>query len=169
MTGYRPIPEEARMTSPDPGETGSLLLDDQLCFGLYTASRAITALYRSLLEPLDLTYPQYLVMLALWERDGRQVKELGTALNLDSGTLSPLLKRLEKAGLVTRRRQADDERSVRIALTPAGHALRERAEAIPPHIGAALGLGSAELTGLRTALDRLTASVNTYREALGPP
>lgn len=157
------------MTSPDPGETGSLLLDDQLCFGLYTASRAITALYRSLLEPLDLTYPQYLVMLALWERDGRQVKELGTALNLDSGTLSPLLKRLEKAGLVTRRRQADDERSVRIALTPAGHALREQAEAIPPHIGAALGLGSAELTGLRTALDRLTASVNTYREALGPP
>src|SRR5262245_48046559 len=122
------------MTSQDPGETGSLLLDDQLCFGLYSASRAVTSLYRALLEPLDLTYPQYLVMLALWEHDKLQVKELGAALNLDSGTLSPLLKRLEKAGLVTRERQADDERSVRITLTEQGNSLRAKAERIPPHI-----------------------------------
>ncbi|MBB4686862.1 MarR family winged helix-turn-helix transcriptional regulator [Amycolatopsis jiangsuensis] len=156
------------MTSPDPGETGSLLLDDQLCFGLYSASRAITSLYRTLLEPLDLTYPQYLVMLALWEEDGRQVKELGTALNLDSGTLSPLLKRLEKSGLVTRERQADDERSVRIRLTEAGTALRARAERIPPHIGAAMGFDSVTLTRMRAAMDQLTASVNAYRESFPP-
>ncbi|MFF0147579.1 MarR family transcriptional regulator [Amycolatopsis sulphurea] len=156
------------MTSQDPGETGSLLLDNQLCFGLYTASRAITSLYRTLLEPLELTYPQYLVMLALWEQDGRQVKDLGAALNLDSGTLSPLLKRLEKSGLVTRERQPDDERSVRIRLTPGGIALREKAEEIPPRIGAALGLGTATLAEMRATMDRLTSSVNLYREALHP-
>ncbi|GAA3585532.1 MarR family transcriptional regulator [Amycolatopsis ultiminotia] len=156
------------MTSQDPGETGSLLLDDQLCFGLYSASRAITSLYRTLLEPLDLTYPQYLVMLVLWEHDAQQVKELGAALNLDSGTLSPLLKRLEKSGLVTRERQAEDERSVRIRLTDDGAALRAKAEEIPPHIGAAMGLDPAVLTGLRTTMDRLAASVNTYRESFPP-
>lgn len=154
------------MTSQDPGETGSLLLDDQLCFGLYSASRAVTSLYRTLLEPLDLTYPQYLVMLALWEHDAQQVKELGAALNLDSGTLSPLLKRLEKAGLVTRERQADDERSVRITLTDQGQALREQAERIPPHIGRALGFDLDTIVRLRTSMDQLTESVNAYREAL---
>ncbi|MFI5605626.1 MarR family winged helix-turn-helix transcriptional regulator [Amycolatopsis sp. NPDC051903] len=154
------------MTSQDPGETGSLLLDDQLCFGLYSASRAVTSLYRTLLEPLDLTYPQYLVMLALWEHDKQQVKELGAALNLDSGTLSPLLKRLEKAGLVTRERQADDERSVRITLTEQGNSLRAQAERIPPHIGRALGFDNATLGRLRTSMDQLTESVNAYREAI---
>ncbi|MEV6897068.1 MarR family transcriptional regulator [Amycolatopsis sp. NPDC051372] len=154
------------MTSQDPGETGSLLLDDQLCFGLYSASRAVTSLYRTLLEPLDLTYPQYLVMLALWEHDAQQVKELGAALNLDSGTLSPLLKRLEKAGLVTRERQADDERSVRITLTDKGEALRAQAERIPPHIGRALGFDLETIVQLRVSMDQLTESVNAYREAI---
>ncbi|MBB1156897.1 MarR family winged helix-turn-helix transcriptional regulator [Amycolatopsis nivea] len=156
------------MTSPDTGETGSLLLDDQLCFGLYSASRAVTALYRALLEPLDLTYPQYLVMLALWQQDEQQVKELGSALNLDSGTLSPLLKRLEKAGLIKRERQSDDERSVRIRLTDEGTALRAKAERIPPHVGAAMNLDNAELGRMRAAMDQLTASVNAYRESYRP-
>ena len=106
----------------------SLRLDDQLCFGLYSASRAVTSLYRVVLEDLDLTYPQYLVMLALWEKDHRLVKELGAELNLDSGTLSPLLKRLQTAGLVIRNRQADDERSVRVSLSETGQgAAREGA------------------------------------------
>ena len=147
-------------------EVNSLRLDDQLCFGLYSASRAVTALYRSVLVDLDLTYPQYLVMLALWERDHRLVKELGTELNLDSGTLSPLLKRLESAGLVHRSRQADDERSVRISLTGDGLALREKAEGVPAVIGEAMGLDEAGLARMRGELDRLTTSVNAYREAI---
>ena len=156
------------MADQDHGETGSLLLDDQLCFGLYSASRAVTSLYRVLLEPLDLTYPQYLVMLALWEHDKQQVKELGAALNLDSGTLSPLLKRLEKAGLVRRDRQADDERSVRITLTEDGLALRAKAEGIPSHIGAAMGFDNKTLSRMRASMDQLTASVNAYRESFSP-
>jgi DNA-binding MarR family transcriptional regulator len=156
------------MTDQDHGEAGSLLLDDQLCFGLYSASRAVTSLYRVLLEPLDLTYPQYLVMLALWEHDKQQVKELGAALNLDSGTLSPLLKRLEKAGLVRRDRQADDERSVRITLTEDGVALRAKAEQIPAHIGAAMGFDNKTLSRMRASMDQLTASVNAYRESFSP-
>ncbi|MEV4149385.1 MarR family transcriptional regulator [Amycolatopsis sp. NPDC049691] len=146
----------------------SLRLDDQLCFGLYAASRAVTSLYRVVLEDLDLTYPQYLVMLALWERDHRLVKELGTELNLDSGTLSPLLKRLQTAGLVVRNRQADDERSVRVSLSDAGKALREKAEGIPDVIGTAMSLDDAGVARLRAELDRLTESVNAYREATAP-
>ena len=152
----------------DPVETGSLRLDDQLCFGLYSASRAVTSLYRVVLEDLGLTYPQYLVLLALWERDGRQVRELGADLHLDSGTLSPLLKRLEAAGLVRRERQADDERSVRVSLTEEGTALRERAVGIPAVIGEAIALDEAGLARLRTELDRLSASVSAYREAMSP-
>ncbi|MFD9892005.1 MarR family winged helix-turn-helix transcriptional regulator [Amycolatopsis sp. NPDC059027] len=147
-------------------EPMSLCLDDQLCFGLYAASRAVTSLYRVVLADLDLTYPQYLVMLALWERDDRLVKELGTELNLDSGTLSPLLKRLQTAGLVRRDRQADDERAVRVSLTEAGAALREKAAGIPNVIGEAMGLDEAGLARLRAELDRLTESVNAYREAM---
>ncbi|WP_410587166.1 MarR family winged helix-turn-helix transcriptional regulator [Amycolatopsis sp. lyj-23] len=146
----------------------SLRLDDQLCFGLYSASRAVTSLYRAVLEDLDLTYPQYLVMLALWEQDHRLVKELGTELNLDSGTLSPLLKRLQTAGLVVRNRQADDERSVRVSLTDAGKALHQQAEGVPDVIGAAMNLDEAGLARMRAELDRLTESVNAYREALAP-
>ncbi|HET6709401.1 MarR family transcriptional regulator [Amycolatopsis sp.] len=146
----------------------SLRLDDQLCFGLYSASRAVTSLYRVVLEDLDLTYPQYLVMLALWEQDHRLVKELGTELNLDSGTLSPLLKRLQTAGLVVRNRQADDERSVRVSLSERGKALHEKARDIPDVIGAAMSLDEAGLARMRAELDRLTESVNRYREALSP-
>ena len=146
----------------------SLRLDDQLCFGLYSASRAVTSLYRVVLEDLDLTYPQYLVMLALWERDHRLVKELGAELNLDSGTLSPLLKRLQTAGLVVRNRQADDERSVRVSLSDAGKALQEKAKGIPDVIGTAMSLDDAGVARLRAELDRLTESVNAYREAESP-
>ena len=146
----------------------SLRLDDQVCFGLYSASRAVTSLYRTVLAGLDLTYPQYLVMLALWGDDDRLVKDLGTELNLDSGTLSLLLKRLETAGLVRRVRQADDERSVRISLTAEGRALRKKAEGIPDVIGEAMGLDAAGLARMRAELDRLTQSVNAYRDAIAP-
>ncbi|WP_329053007.1 MarR family transcriptional regulator [Amycolatopsis sp. NBC_01488] len=146
----------------------SLRLDDQLCFGLYSASRAVTSLYRVVLDDLDLTYPQYLVMLALWEQDHRLVKELGAELNLDSGTLSPLLKRLQTAGLVVRNRQADDERSVRVSLSDTGKALREKAAGIPDVIGTAMNLDDAGVARLRAELDRLTESVNAYREARAP-
>lgn len=146
----------------------SLRLDDQLCFGLYSASRAVTSLYRVVLDDLGLTYPQYLVMLALWERDHRLVKELGAELNLDSGTLSPLLKRLHTAGLVERNRQADDERAVMVSLSDAGKALRAKAAGIPDVIGDAMGLDEAGLARMRAELNRLTESVNAYREALSP-
>ncbi|RSM41888.1 MarR family transcriptional regulator [Amycolatopsis balhimycina DSM 5908] len=149
-------------------DTGSLRLDDQLCFGLYSASRAVTSLYRAVLADLDLTYPQYLVMLALWEQDDRLVKELGAELNLDSGTLSPLLKRLESTGVVKRTRQADDERAVRVSLSDAGKALREKAVGVPGVIGEAMGLDAAGLARMRGELDRLTGSVNAYRDALSP-
>jgi len=106
-------------------------LDSQVCFALYSASLAMTKLYKPLLDAVGLTYPQYIAMLALWERDGVTVSELGERLCLDSGTLTPLLKRLEASGLVARQRDAEDERRVRIALTDAGRALRARAEPIP--------------------------------------
>ncbi|MEW2545061.1 MarR family transcriptional regulator [Streptomyces sp. NPDC047002] len=143
----------------------SLLLDDQMCFALYAASRAVTALYRPLLDELGLTYPQYLVLLALWERDGVPVKNLRAALQLDYGTLTPLLKRLEAAGLLRRQRQADDERTVRIALTPEGAALRERARAIPGAIGEAMGLGEEEFDRTRASLRRLTGNVTARTES----
>jgi DNA-binding MarR family transcriptional regulator len=137
----------------------SLQLDDQLCFALYAASRAVTHRYRPLLEELELTYPQYLVMLVLWQDGAVPVKYLGTTLQLDYGTLTPLIKRLEAAGLVRRERRADDERSVTVSLTEQGDALRERARAIPPAIGAAMALDSAEMEQLKTLLRRLTANV----------
>jgi DNA-binding MarR family transcriptional regulator len=135
---------------------GSLLLDDQLCFALYAAQRAVTAAYRPLLEELGLTYPQYLVLLVLWERGETTVKELGAALHLDYGTMSPLLKRLESAGLVRRERSAQDERSVRVALTGRGEVLRERAEEVPQALLTATGLSEADVTRLREELRRLT-------------
>ncbi|WP_328555055.1 MULTISPECIES: MarR family winged helix-turn-helix transcriptional regulator [unclassified Streptomyces] len=135
---------------------GSLLLDDQLCFALYAAQRAVTAAYRPLLEELGLTYPQYLVLLVLWELGETTVKELGTALHLDYGTMSPLLKRLESAGLVRRERSAHDERSVRVALTGRGELLRERAEEVPQALLTATGLSEADVTRLREELRRLT-------------
>lgn len=130
-----PVTNEA-----DAQPHGSLLLDEQLCFALYAAQRAVTAAYRPLLDELGLTYPQYLVMLSLWEHGETTVKELTAALRLDYGTVSPLLKRLESAGLLRRERSLRDERSVRIALTGRGEQLRDRAAAVPATLAAATGL-----------------------------
>nr|BFE62439.1 MarR family transcriptional regulator [Dactylosporangium thailandense] len=141
-----------------------LPLDRQVCFALYTATRAVTARYRPLLDDLGLTYPQYLVLLALWEQDQRTVKDLGAALRLDSSTLSPLLKRLEAAGLVARERRADDERSVTVRLTAEGSALRTRAAGIPARLVCDGGLGLGELEELRDTLVRLTAALQRQGE-----
>lgn len=137
-----------------------LRLDNQICFALHAASRAFGTLYRTALRELDLTYPQYLVMLVLWESDGLPVKEIGVRLRLDSGTLSPLLKRLEGAGLIRRLRSEQDERSVEIHLTAAGEALRERALDVPRQIGAATGMPVAELKDLRARVAALTAAID---------
>jgi len=137
-----------------------LLLDEQLCFALYNASRALTRTYAPLLEPLGLTYPQYLVLLVLWERDGLPVSQLGERLALDSGTLTPLLKRLERQGVVERRRGDDDERVVRIHLTPAGRALRSRARKIPTELACSAGydlLSDASVRELAQLRDDLSA------------
>ena len=136
-------------------------LDQQVCFALYTASRATTAVYRPHLDRLGITYPQYLVMLALWERDGRGVQDLCDALALDTGTLSPLLKRLEAAGLIERRRQSTDERRVVVHLTDAGIEMRSAAQDIPECIARASGLDIAELVALRDTLHRMTAALHT--------
>ena len=135
-------------------------LDRQVCFALYSASRAATAVYRPVLEELGLTYPQYLVMLVLWESEPRGVKELGEELGLDSGTLSPLLKRLEVLGLVERRRSGEDERRVAVHLTPAGRSLSRKAAAIPQRLADAAGLSAGELEQLRETLGKLTAALH---------
>ncbi|GGO88464.1 MarR family winged helix-turn-helix transcriptional regulator [Wenjunlia tyrosinilytica] len=130
----------------------SLSLDDQLCFALYAASRAVTSAYRPLLDELGITYPQYLVMLVLWERGSVPVKELARALHLDYGTMSPLLKRLETSGLVRRERRPDDERSVLVVLTDKGEALRQDAECVPQSMGRAFGVTVEEAIALREKL-----------------
>ncbi|HYF84938.1 MarR family transcriptional regulator [Azospirillum sp.] len=137
-----------------------LLLSNQACFALYSANLAMTRVYRPLLESLGLTYPQYLAMLLLWEEDGQSMKALGERLGLDSGTLTPLLKRMEGQGLVTRARDPQDERLVRIRLTPDGAALRGKAECLPTHIAAAAGCSVEELTSLREALLKLRDDLN---------
>ncbi|WP_438940593.1 MarR family winged helix-turn-helix transcriptional regulator [Geodermatophilus maliterrae] len=138
----------------------SVALDDQLCFALYAASRALTARYRPMLEELGLTYPQYLVMMLLWEEDQQTVGQLGQRLALDSGTLSPLLKRLTSAGLVTRHRRVEDERSVAIALTDEGRALRDKAFAISQDMICALHLNVDDFAELKQTLNVLTQRVN---------
>jgi DNA-binding MarR family transcriptional regulator len=135
--------------------TSQLLLDRQLCFPLYAASRAVTARYAPLLADLGLTYPQYLVMLVLWEQSPVSVGELGQRLRLDSGTLSPLLKRLQAAGLLDRRRDVTDERRVLIALTEAGEQLRVKASHVPAVIAEALGLDEATYRQLQAQLSEL--------------
>jgi DNA-binding MarR family transcriptional regulator len=144
-------------TLPSP----SVALDDQLCFALYAASRAVTARYRPMLEELGLTYPQYLVMMLLWEQDNQTVGQLGTRLALDSGTLSPLLKRLTAAGLVTRHRRVEDERSVSIALTEAGRNLRDRSVRISEEMIGAIGFDAREFDDLKQRLRLLTERVST--------
>ncbi|GAA3231019.1 MarR family winged helix-turn-helix transcriptional regulator [Streptomyces sp. NPDC057386] len=152
------------MTHPeDEGPAGSLRLDDQLCFALYAAQRAVTAAYRPLLDELGLTYPQYLVLLVLWERGETTVKELTAALRLDYGTVSPLLKRLEAAGLVRRERAARDERSVLVACTGRGEQLRERAECLPGALLTATGLETAAVVRLREELWQLTERAGAGR------
>lgn len=141
----------------------SLRLDDQLCFSLYSAARAVTSAYAPLLAPLGLTYPQYLVMLVLWEQDGISVKQIGERLVLDSGTLTPLLKRLEAQELLERRRSASDERVVEIHLTGAGKRLRQRAQSIPAKLACKVGLPLAELARLR---EQLHALARTTRESI---
>jgi MarR family transcriptional regulator, organic hydroperoxide resistance regulator len=142
-----------------PNDTGSVALSDLLCFDLYSTARVITRAYRPVLSGLGLTYPQYLVMVALWQYAPRTVKDLGDNLDLDSGTLSPLLKRLEASGLVTRRRRPDDERTVEITLTPKGRALEREAKRIPIEMAAVMGLSEGEERKLRAVLRKLTASL----------
>lgn len=136
-------------------EERALKLDSQLCFALYSASLAMTRLYRDLLGELDLTYPQYLVMLVLWERDGLRVSDIGDRLHLDSATLTPLLKRLEQGGLVSRTRSVEDERSVIVTLTDDGRALRRRAAAVPGKVERASCLTGRQLDVLKESLGQL--------------
>ena len=136
-----------------PGDP--LALERQVCFALVVASRSVLSVYRPLLEPMGLTHPQYLVMLALWEHSPLSVREIGGLLQLDSPTLSPLLKRLAASGLITRERSSDDERRLQVDLTATGRELRTQAEQIPPTIVARLGMELSELTSLHTALTKV--------------
>ncbi|MEU5840876.1 MarR family transcriptional regulator [Rhodococcus sp. NPDC047139] len=135
-----------------------LALDRQVCFALAVANRAVLAVYRPILDKLGLTHPQYLVMLTLWESSPLTSKQVGQLLQLDSPTLSPLLKRLESLGLVTRRRSTADERQLVLELTEAGRALRAEAEAVPGQVIEALGVGLDELEDLHAALVRVNAA-----------
>ena len=151
------MPHKTSFTSSD----ALLQLDNQVCFALYSTSLAMTRVYKPLLEALGLTYPQYLAMLVLWETDGLMVSELGDKLYLDSGTLTPLLKRMEASGLVTRVRAVQDERRVHISLTANGRALKAQAAAIPACIISASQCSIPELMALTQQVqalrDKLTA------------
>lgn len=144
------------------GQMSTPTVSDLLCFDLYSTSRQMTAAYRPLLEEHDLTYPQFLVLLALWERDGQSVKELAGRLRLDYGTLSPLVKRLEAAGRVRRARNPQDERSTLVILTDDGAALRPLAVRLYEHAAQALDLSESDLVTLRrligTVRERLAAA-----------
>ncbi|MES1163154.1 MAG: MarR family transcriptional regulator [Rhizobacter sp.] len=144
-------------TPPDPRELQRL--DNQLCFALYSSSLVMTKLYKPVLASLGLTYPQYLALLVLWETDSLGVGELGDRLYLDSGTLTPLLKRMEAAGLLVRERAAEDERRVIVTLTSAGRALRRKAEDVPMQVACATGCRLDDISALTTQLQALRASV----------
>ncbi|MBC3869121.1 MarR family winged helix-turn-helix transcriptional regulator [Undibacterium oligocarboniphilum] len=137
-----------------------LALNNQFCFALYSASLALTKTYKPLLDKLGLTYPQYLVMLVLWEQNDLLVKEIGSLLFLDSGTLTPLLKRLEAAGFIKRNRDASDERQVRITLTTQGKHIKKAAREVPLQIMCASGLQRDSVTGLRQQLSALRDQLN---------
>jgi MarR family transcriptional regulator, organic hydroperoxide resistance regulator len=146
-----------------------LRLDNQLCFALHAAARAMVAMYQPLLAELDVTYPQYLVLLTLWEEDGATVSRIGERLHLDSATLTPLLKRLEARGLVRRTRSTTDQRVVEIWLTAPGRRLRRRARVVPAAAFARSGLSPAELARLRGTLQSLTGTLQeAAREAKRP-
>lgn len=145
------------MTAPTPDDL--LRLDNQLCFALVTAARNVVGIYRPILEPLGLTHPQYLAMLALWEQSPRSLRDLATALAMDPATASPLVKRLESDGLIERRRSTADERRLDIALTPKGAALRSRALDVPRQVMARLGMTVAEVESVRDGLVRFAGAV----------
>ncbi len=145
--------------APAAADDDLLALENQVCFALAVAARGVIGVYRPILEPLGLTHPQYLVMLALWQRSPRTVRDLGEALQLEPATLSPLLKRLEAQGCLTRERSTRDERALDVALTPAGRALREQALAIPPQVVDRLGMSLDELGRLRDRLTEVIAAV----------
>lgn len=154
------------VASPAPAATEAwLALDQQLCFALYSASLAMTKLYKPLLEPLGLTYPQYLAMLALWEQDDQNVSALGQRLHLDSGTLTPLLKRLQLQGLVERSRDSADERRLRVTLTHAGRALKARALAVPQAVACATACDLDQIQRLTTELRQLRDQLATVSPA----
>ncbi|MCX3307602.1 MarR family transcriptional regulator [Pantoea vagans] len=144
-------------------KTMPLLVDQQLCFALYSANLAMNKVYRQLLSQLDITYPQYLVMLVLWQKDDVTVSEIGEQLFLDSATLTPLLKRLESAGLINRQRTRQDERQVAVTLTEAGRALRVKAEAIPEAVKCATACDDDALLALKLQLDGLRDNLNQSR------
>lgn len=144
------------MTDP----TRTLRLEDQLCFAVYSAAHAFTRFYKPLLDELGITYPQYLVLLVLWESDGLPVSRIGERLGLDSGTLTPLLKRMEAAGLVVRRRSAADERQVLVTLTDAGRAQRQVAEGFPLRVLHASRCSAEDIAALRHALTSLQQSLD---------
>ena len=148
----------SKNADPLPGIADPLALEHQVCFALAVASRNVIALYRPLLEPMGLTHPQYLVMLALWGQSPLAVKELIDMLQLDGPTLSPMLKRLEAAGLVTRTRDPHDERQLRVDLTEKGHALRQDALRVPPSVVAKLGMSLGELEELHRGLTALNGA-----------
>jgi len=152
-----------RTTVQDP-----LALEQQVCFALAVANRSVLAIYRPILEPLGLTHPQYLVMLALWEQSPRTVSEISGLLQFDPATLSPLLKRLEAAGLITRTRRPSDERQVDVALTPTGRRLRAKAEKVPPAVLARLDVELSELEHLRDVLKRINAVARASLERAEP-
>jgi len=137
-----------------------LRLDNQICFALYSAAHAFNRVYKPLLDRLGLTYPQYLVMLVLWERDDVPLKDIGEKLFLDSGTLTPLLKRMEAAGLIRRTRSTEDERQVIVALTPQGEALKEKVRSLPLSILAASQCSVAELVALKNEVEALRDKLN---------
>ncbi len=146
--------------------TEPLALSNQLCFAFYSVSHAFSRAYRQFLDPLGLTYPQYVVLLVLWEQDNLTVKSIGEQLFLDSGTLTPLLKRLESAGLIRRKRDREDERQVRILLTDAGRALREKAEDIPKNVGCVLGLSFDEVRDLTQQVAKLRGRLHDSASSL---
>jgi len=154
-------PAAEKLAAEKPAADWPLRLDNQICFAVYSTAHAFNRVYKPLLDRLGLTYPQYLVMLVLWERDGVPVKDIGERLYLDSGTLTPLLKRLETAQLVKRTRSTEDERQVLVALTAQGQALKEKARAVPQSILAASACSVGELSAMKDEIvalrDRLNA------------
>ncbi|MFZ4893005.1 MarR family winged helix-turn-helix transcriptional regulator [Plantibacter sp. Mn2098] len=152
--------------SSDAPASQHALLDDQLCFQLYAASKAVSGAYRVLLQELGLTYPQYLTMLAIWEREGRTVADLSDALDLDSGTLSPLLQRLERAGLIVKARSTHDERVVQIYTTDEGRAMETRATPVRIAVETSTGLSDEAFAALREQLHDLRRTVTGRADAV---